>query len=128
MELFEGLGGLRASFLEKPAPWRHQVYMTLALTHSALKPPGAKNCLDIILKKERKIKMMAVFFCIAYKKGFMRNPKLAPLLLTLHYGQSTVQYVFNVFYSRVFNDKFLTYFILAIRYVLYNSDYGRDPF
>ena len=62
---------------------------------------------------------MAVFFCIAYEKGFMRNPKLAPLLLTLHYGQSTVQYVFNVFYSHVFNDVFLTYFILAIRYVLY---------
>ena len=53
---FSGLGGLRASSLDLEP----QVYMTLTWTHSAFKPPRAKNHLDI-LKKEWQIKMMACF-------------------------------------------------------------------
>ena len=35
-----------------PAPWRPQVNMTLTLKHSAFKPPGAKNWLDILKKSK----------------------------------------------------------------------------
>ena len=38
---------------------------------SALKPPGAKNCLDLLKKTGKsKFKVMAVFFFIAHEKGF----------------------------------------------------------
>ena len=43
-------------------PWRPQVCMTLTWKHSAFKPPGTNNCLDV-LKKEWQIK-------IALEKGF----------------------------------------------------------
>ena len=70
LEHFELLRPWEAS---EPAPWRPQVYMTVTWTHSALKPLGAKNCLDTdILKKCGKSKWRR-FFYIAHEKGFEFN-------------------------------------------------------
>ena len=65
-----------------PAPWRPQVYMTLIWTHSALIPPGAKNCMDI-LKKSGKSKLWPSFSSSLMKRvlHFMRSPKLAHILV-----------------------------------------------
>ena len=43
---FSDPGGLRASSLKAPGS---DIHMMLTWTHSALKPPGVKNCLDILL-------------------------------------------------------------------------------
>ena len=78
----ERLELLRPLGASDPAPWtwRPQVYTTLTSTHSALKTPRGQELLGHI-KKEWQIKMMAVFFFIAYEfervLNVMRNPKMA---------------------------------------------------
>ena len=59
----------------EPAPWMPQVNMTLTWTHSALKPPGAKNCLDILKRVANHDRSWKRVF------NFMRNPKLAHILV-----------------------------------------------
>ena len=59
------------------APWRPQVYMTLTWTHSALKPPGAKNSLDILKKSIKSWSLMKRVL------NFTRNPKLAHILVNI---------------------------------------------
>ena len=60
---FSGLVGLGACFLE--ASSLHDTNLNTLST----KTPGAKNCWDI-LKKSGKSKILAMFFFIAYEKGF----------------------------------------------------------
>ena len=57
--------------------------MVLTWTHSALKPPGAKNCKDILEKSDKlKSKWWPCFSSSLMKRvlNFMRNPKLAHIL------------------------------------------------
>ena len=52
---------IRARSLEAP---RSDIYVALTWTHSALKPPGAKNCFKHILKKSSKSKWW-LYFCFS---------------------------------------------------------------
>ena len=80
MMSFSGLGGLRASSPEAPG----LQYDTNLNTLSTQTPRGQK--LHEYIKEKWQIKIMAVFFSSLMKRvfNFMRNPKLAHILVHLY--------------------------------------------